>query len=128
MTLATNTPIQQAVSMAVSSISNEYLKNQLKDLPESISKGQSISKALQNIKVIPPLFLNLIQTGEQSGDLESMLETVAKVYDDLTENSINRWISLIEPVMMLVIGFIITIIVMSVIIPITDISTGAKLK
>ncbi|PMP78191.1 MAG: type II secretion system F family protein, partial [Sulfurihydrogenibium sp.] len=84
MTLATNTPIQQAVSMAVSSISNEYLKKQLKDLPESISKGQSISKALQNIKVIPPLFLNLIQTGEQSGELESMLETVAKVYDDLT--------------------------------------------
>ncbi|MGC9080971.1 type II secretion system F family protein, partial [Sulfurihydrogenibium sp.] len=120
MTLATNTPIQQAVSMAVSSISNEYLKNQLKDLPESISKGQSISKALQNIKVIPPLFLNLIQTGEQSGELESMLETVAKVYDDLTENSINRWISLIEPVMMLVIGFIIAVIVMSVIIPITD--------
>ncbi|HEV09022.1 MAG TPA: type II secretion system F family protein, partial [Sulfurihydrogenibium azorense] len=69
-----------------------------------------------------------IQTGEQSGELESMLETVAKVYDDLTENSINRWISLIEPVMMLVIGFIIAIIVMSVIIPITDISTGAKLK
>jgi len=128
MTLATNTPIQQAVSMAVSSISNEYLKNQLKDLPESISKGQSISKALQNIKVIPPLFLNLIQTGEQSGELESMLETVAKVYDDLTENTINRWISLIEPVMMLVIGFIIAIIIMSVIIPITDISTGAKLK
>ncbi|MGC9188936.1 MAG: type II secretion system F family protein [Sulfurihydrogenibium sp.] len=128
MTLATNTPIQQAVSMAVSSISNEYLKNQLKDLPESISKGQSISKALQNIKVIPPLFLNLIQTGEQSGELESMLETVAKVYDDLTENTINRWISLIEPVMMLVIGFIIAVIVMSVIIPITDISTGAKLK
>jgi type IV pilus assembly protein PilC len=128
MTLATNTPIQQAVSMAVSSISNEYLKKQLKDLPESISKGQSISKALQNIKVIPPLFLNLIQTGEQSGELESMLETVAKVYDDLTENSINRWISLIEPVMMLVIGFIIAVIVMSVIIPITDISTGAKLK
>ncbi|MGB9767251.1 MAG: type II secretion system F family protein, partial [Sulfurihydrogenibium sp.] len=120
MTLATNTPIQQAVSMAVSSISNEYLKNQLKDLPESISKGQSISKALQNIKVIPPLFLNLIQTGEQSGELESMLETVAKVYDDLTENTINRWISLIEPVMMLVIGFIIAVIVMSVIIPITD--------
>ncbi|MGC8942155.1 MAG: type II secretion system F family protein [Sulfurihydrogenibium sp.] len=128
MTLATNTPIQQAVSMAVSSISNEYLKKQLKDLPESISKGQSISKALQNIKVIPPLFLNLIQTGEQSGELESMLETVAKVYDDLTENTINRWISLIEPVMMLVIGFIIAVIVMSVIIPITDISTGAKLK
>jgi type IV pilus assembly protein PilC len=128
MTLATNTPIQQAVSMAVSSISNEYLKKQLKDLPESISKGQSISKALQNIKVIPPLFLNLIKTGEQSGELESMLETVAKVYDDLTENTINRWISLIEPVMMLVIGFIIAVIVMSVIIPITDISTGAKLK
>ncbi len=128
MTLSTNTPIQQAVGMAVNSLSNDYIKSNLANLHESIGKGQSITKALEDVKLLPPLFINLIRTGEQSGEMEEMLETVSKVYDDLTERMIDRWVSLIEPIMMLTIGFVVAIIVVSVVLPIADISTGAKLK
>ncbi|WP_028951157.1 type II secretion system F family protein [Sulfurihydrogenibium subterraneum] len=127
MTLQTNTPIQTAVKLSINSLSNEYLKQSLKDLPEKIEKGSSISKALSDIKILPPLFINLIQTGEASGEIESMLQTISKVYEDLTEKVIQRWISFIEPAMMLIIGVIIAIIVISVILPITEISAG-KLK
>ena len=127
MTLQTNTPIQTAVKLSINSLSNEYLKQSLKDLPEKIEKGSSISKALSDIKILPPLFINLIQTGEASGDLEIMLQTISKVYEDLTEKLIQRWTSLIEPFMMLFIGVIVAVIVISVILPITDISAG-KIK
>ncbi len=127
MTIQTNTPIRLAVSFAVNSVSNEYLKSALKDVPDKIERGMSISKALSEVKLLPQLFVNLLQTGESSGEIESMLQTISKVYDDLTEKIIQRWISFIEPVMILIIGIIIAIIVMSVILPITDITTG-KLK
>jgi type IV pilus assembly protein PilC len=127
MTLQTNTPIQTAVKLSINSLSNEYIKQSLKDLPEKIEKGSSISKALSDVKILPPLFVNLIQTGEASGELESMLQTVSKVYEDLTEKLIQRWTSLIEPFMMLFIGVIVAVIVVSVILPITDISAG-KIK
>lgn len=128
MTLSTNTPIQQAVSMAINSLSNEFLKENLKDIPDKIGKGFSLTKTLKEVKILPPLFVNLIETGETSGELQEMLNTVSQVYQDLTEKIINRWVSLIEPLMMLFIGFIIALIVISVILPITDISTGTKLK
>ncbi|WP_297889025.1 type II secretion system F family protein [Sulfurihydrogenibium sp.] len=128
MTLSTNTQIQQAVSMAINSLSNEFLKENLKDIPDKIGKGFSLTKTLKEVKILPPLFVNLIETGETSGELQEMLNTVSQVYQDLTEKIINRWVSLIEPLMMLFIGFIIALIVISVILPITDISTGTKLK
>jgi type IV pilus assembly protein PilC len=127
MTLSTNTPIQQSINMAINSVSNEYLKESLKDVPDRVGKGESVTKALKDVKILPPLFINLLETGETSGELQSMLNTISQVYDDLTEKIINRWVSLIEPLMMLFIGVIVAVIVVSVIIPITDISAG-KIK
>nr|BAU79771.1 putative fimbrial assembly protein PilC [uncultured Aquificaceae bacterium] len=113
--------------MAINSVSNEYLKESLKDVPDRVGKGESVTKALKDVKILPPLFINLLETGETSGELQSMLNTISQVYDDLTEKIINRWVSLIEPLMMLFIGVIVAVIVVSVIIPITDISAG-KIK
>jgi type IV pilus assembly protein PilC len=128
LSLKSNTPIQNALTYAINSISNSYLRQQLMPLIEDVSKGSNISKSIRKVKELPTLFITLLETGESSGELEKMLDTIASVYDSLIERIIDRWMKLIEPIMMLIIGAVIGIIILSVILPIMDISTGTKLK
>ncbi|MBX0311674.1 MAG: type II secretion system F family protein [Sulfurihydrogenibium sp.] len=128
LSLKSNTPIQNALTYAINSIGNSYLRQQLMPLIEDVSKGSNISKSIRKVKELPTLFITLLETGESSGELEKMLDTIANVYDSLIERIIDRWMKLIEPIMMLIIGAVIGIIILSVILPIMDISTTAKLK
>jgi type IV pilus assembly protein PilC len=128
LSLKSNTPIQNALTYAINSISNSYLRQQLMPLIEDVGKGSNISKSIRKVKELPTLFITLLETGESSGELEKMLDTIASVYDSLIERIIDRWLKLIEPIMMLIIGAVIGIIILSVILPIMDISTGTKLK
>jgi type IV pilus assembly protein PilC len=128
LSLKSNTPIQNALTYAINSISNSYLRQQLTPLIEDVGKGSNISKSIRKVKELPTLFITLLETGESSGELEKMLDTIASVYDSLIERIIDRWVKLIEPIMMLIIGAVIGIIILSVILPIMDISTGTKLK
>lgn len=116
------------MTYAINSIDNSYLRQQLMPLIEDVSKGSNISKSIRKVKELPALFITLLETGESSGELEKMLDTIASVYDSLIERIIDRWMKLIEPIMMLIIGAVIGIIILSVILPIMDISTGTKLK
>ena len=128
LSIKSNTHIQKALTYAINSISNSYLREQLKPLIEDVGKGSNISKSIKKIKELPALFIALLETGESSGELEKMLDTIASVYDSLIERIIDRWIRLIEPILMLIIGAVIGIIIVSVILPIMDISTGTNLS
>lgn len=126
MTLSASTPIQTAITMAAGSISNSYLRNKIEQVKDEIVKGKSISATLSKTGVFPPLFINLLKTGEESSRLEEMLLTVQDIYTRQLNRTIDRWVKLIEPATMLIIGVIIAIIVISVILPITELSTGVK--
>lgn len=126
MTLSASTPIQTALSMATNSISNSYLRYRIEHVKDEVSKGKSLSYVLSKTEVFPPLFINLLKTGEESSRLEDMLITINDIYNRQIERIIDRWVKLIEPITMLVVGVIIGLIVISVILPITELSTGIK--
>lgn len=126
MTLSASTPIQTAITMAAGSISNSYIRSRIEEVKDEIVKGKSISSTLAKTGVFPQLFINLLKTGEESSRLEEMLLTVQDIYTRQLNRTIDRWVKVIEPATMLIIGVIIAIIVISVILPITELSTGVK--
>ena len=85
-----------------------------------VGKGQGLGTALAGSGIFPQLSIQMIQVGEQSGQLENMLTKIADVYENEVENSILRLTSYLEPVMILVMGSIVGFIVLSICLPIFE--------
>jgi general secretion pathway protein F len=85
-----------------------------------VGKGQGLGTALSGSGIFPQLCIQMIQVGEQSGQLENMLTKIADVYENEVENSILRLTSYLEPVMILVMGSIVGFIVLSICLPIFE--------
>jgi len=85
-----------------------------------VSKGQGLGNSLGRSKVFPDLAIQMIQVGEQSGELEQMLEKMSSVYENEAEASILSMTSLLEPLMILFMGVIMGFIVLSICLPIFE--------
>jgi general secretion pathway protein F len=85
-----------------------------------VGNGQGLGAALSGSGIFPQLSIQMIQVGEQSGQLENMLTKIADVYDNEVETSILRLTSYLEPVMILVMGSIVGFIVLSICLPIFE--------
>jgi general secretion pathway protein F len=99
---------------------NVLISNSVETAAQDVSKGQALWAALNEGKVFPQLSIQMIQVGEQSGELEGMLNKIADVFEKEVENSILRLTSYLEPVMILVMGCIVGFIVLSICLPIFE--------
>lgn len=124
MTLLSAVPITSAFRIATGSISNLYIRNKLVSLSEEIERGRSLSWVIKNTNLFPPLFVNLVETGENSGELERMLQLASDIYKKEALRLINLWVRMIEPVSILIIGAIVGVIVVSVLLPLTEITSS----
>ncbi len=124
MTLMSAVPITTAYAIAVRSVSNAYMRKKLEGLMEDIERGKSLSSLIKDTGIFPPLFINLLETGESSGELEKMLNLLSEVYKKEGIRTINTWIRLVEPFSILIIGVIVGIMVVSVLLPLTEITSG----
>ena len=126
MTLLSAVPITNAFRIATGSVSNTYIKDKLEALSEEIERGRSVSWVLRRTGIFPPLFVNLVETGENSGELERMLKLASEIYKKEALRLINLWVRMIEPVSILIIGVIVGVIVVSVLLPLTEITSGIR--
>jgi type IV pilus assembly protein PilC len=128
MLLKAATPLNEALKMAVSGIGNAYLKKRLEELIPEVERGKSLSGLLSRIEILPPLFVNLVATGEESGELERAFDTLASLYEKETYRTIDFWVSMVEPLTIVLIAAVVGIIIVSVMLPLAEITTGQFLK
>ncbi len=105
---------------------NVLLSNAIQNAAQEVGKGQALWAALNEAQVFPQLSIQMIQVGEQSGELEGMLNKIADVFEKEVENTIMRLTSYLEPVMILVMGCIVGFIVLSICLPIFEMNTLIK--
>jgi general secretion pathway protein F len=87
---------------------------------EHIEKGKSMTVALSQSPWFPPMFVQMISVGEQSGNLEGMLEKVSSSYEREVESAILGMTSLIEPIMIVCMGAAVGFVVLSILLPIFE--------
>lgn len=115
-----------SVQIAAKAIPNKFLTLCLKNLPDSIRNGESLSDSLAKARFFPPLALDMIRIGETSANLEGMLTEVADVYDERVQVRIDTFVSLIEPVVIIFMGLIVAAMLLSVYLPIFNIIRVAR--
>jgi type IV pilus assembly protein PilC len=99
-------------------LSNTYLEEKFVSVVEKVSAGELISKAIEETGEFEQMLSSMIYIGEESGSLGDILNSTADYFDDEADSAISRMISMIEPIMIIVLGVVIGFIVVSIIQPI----------
>lgn len=107
-------PVLKALSLSAKSTGNTDIEASVRRAAERVTEGQRLSAALDGF---PPVFLQLVATGEKSGRLPETLNKAADSYEDEFSRSIGRVVALFEPLMILVMGLVVGFIVLAVLLP-----------
>ena len=116
--ITSGVPILQALKITRETIGNEVIQNAVDTVHESVKEGDTIAAPLDKSKVFPPMVVNMIDVGEETGSLDAMLVKVADIYDAEVENAVDAMLSLLEPLIIIVLGGIIGFIVVALYLPI----------
>jgi general secretion pathway protein F len=101
-------------------VSNVHVAQVIEDAMKQIEKGQSMTVALSDSPWFPPMFVQMVAVGEQSGNLEAMLKKVSKAYERDVETAIMAMTSLLEPAMIVLMGLAVGFVVLSILLPIFE--------
>ncbi len=118
--LNSGVPLITSMHIVRSLVNNQLVGEVIDDAIEKIQKGKSMSSALGSSAWFPPLFLQMIGVGEQSGQLETMLDKVATAYEREVETAIMGMTALIEPIMISLMGAAVGFVVLSILLPIFE--------
>lgn len=115
-------PVLEALRISGDVIGNLPMREAVVDAAERVREGAAIHKALAQRKIFPPMTIHLIASGEQSGALDEMLERAAINQERELSGLISGLLSIMEPVMILLMGGVVLFIVLSILLPIFDLN------
>ncbi|MBI1785410.1 type II secretion system F family protein, partial [Candidatus Sumerlaeota bacterium] len=118
--LRNGVPILTALDIAAEVTGNEIVRGEIKKLPEGIAEGKGISGTLRNSVLFPPVVINMIAIGEETGNLPGVLLKVAETYESQVDRSVKTLTSIIEPIIILAMGLIVGFIVIAMLLPIFE--------
>jgi general secretion pathway protein F len=106
-------PILQALMLVKDIIGNKFISGVMETVYTRVKEGDRLSKPLRDTGIFPPLAIQMITVGEETGRLDRMLLRVAESYEKMVRNMVKRLISLLEPTMILVMGLVVGFVVVS---------------
>jgi type IV pilus assembly protein PilC len=115
--LASSVPILSAIHLSSNVVHNRVLSRALDSCDTSLRQGHTLSEPLSNHPVFPPLVIQMIQVGEETGTIDVMLSKIADFYEAETEALVDRLKSLLEPMLMVILSVVVGTIVLAVIEP-----------
>lgn len=115
--ISAGVPILEAILITRDTSGNWVFERALNKVHDSIREGESFAQPLRETKVVEPIVVNMIDVGEETGDLDAMLLKVADNYDEEVDVAVSSLVSLLEPLMVVVLGGIVGTIVVALFLP-----------
>ena len=122
MQITQGIPILQAIEVAIQVADNRVIRAQLQRLPEGLRQGNALSAGLRSLPLGTPFLVNTVAVGEESGQVGDALTEVAAYYERDSERLLATMATLLEPMLILVVGLVVGFIVMAVLLPIFEMS------
>ena len=118
-----NVSILNALQISSDTISNSYLRSSIKKASNNVKEGESIARSLEKVDVVPPLVIQMIQNGENSGKLEEMLSKLSDYLETRFKNSTKIAMNLLEPLVIIILGVFVALIVLAILLPLIQLNT-----
>jgi len=122
--LSSGIAVVRAVEIAASVVGNKVYENALLEVASDVRTGVSLSQAMGRHSEIPGIMIQMIKVGEETGEVGSILATLAKFYKREVDNAVETLISLIEPAMIILLGLGVGGLLVSILLPIYDITSS----
>ena len=122
--VASGVPILEALSIVRETCNNAVFERMYQRVYDSIREGDTIAQPLRESRMVDDMVVNMVDVGEETGDLDSMLEKIADVYDEEVNIVVESLISLLEPLMIVFLGLVIGSIVIALFLPLIKLLEG----
>ena len=116
-------PLVNALDIAAKSIGNQYMASQLEIVSGRVREGESFARALEARRVFPEVAVKMAEVGESTGALQDMLNTVADFYDEEITTNMERFVTLVEPVLLVIMGIVIAGLLLALYMPLFQLSS-----
>lgn len=124
--LSASIPIVRSIELTSAVVGNIVFENILKNIAESVKGGSSLSVAFSNYKEIPSIMSGMIKVGEETGSLGNILKTLGHFYSREVNEAVDTMVSLIEPIMIIMLGLGVGVLLSSILMPIYNIAGGVS--
>ncbi|MCX5657501.1 MAG: type II secretion system F family protein [Candidatus Omnitrophica bacterium] len=121
-------PILYALEIVAKAADNRVIESALNKVKNAVRAGQSMSKPMAETGAFPPIVIEMIEVGEEAGELANMLARLGVFYKERIDTFVNRFASVFEPVVLVGMGIIVGVIVVSMFLPIFGISSAVKMQ
>lgn len=116
-------PLVNALDIASHSIGNQYMAGQLEIVSSRVREGESFAAALEARRTFPDVAVKMAEVGESTGALQDMLNTVADFYDEEISTNMERFVTLVEPVLLVIMGIVIAALLLALYMPLFQLSS-----
>ena len=118
-------PLVNALEIAAKSVGNQYMAAQLDIVSTRVREGESFAAALEARRVFPDVAVKMAEVGESTGALQEMLNTVADFYDEEIATNMERFVTLVEPALLVIMGIVIAGLLLALYMPLFQLSSRA---
>jgi type IV pilus assembly protein PilC len=119
-------PILHAIEITGQTAGNAVVEKSMSDVIASVKAGGTIADPLREASVFPPMVSHMVGVGEETGALDTMLSKIADFYDDEVAAAVKALTSIMEPVMIILVGGIVGVIVISMYLPLFNVYNSIK--
>jgi type IV pilus assembly protein PilC len=116
-------PLVNAIDVSARSIGNQYMAHELTTAAQQVREGRALAAALLQSGAFPDVAIKMVEVGESTGALQEMLNSLSEFYDEEIDTSLTRFITIVEPVLLVVMGIIIAALLLSLYMPLFNLSS-----
>ncbi|NGX39798.1 MAG: Type II secretion system protein F [Chlamydiae bacterium] len=116
-------PLHTALSISQKVVKNPLLEEAVKEAEREIVEGKPLSELLHRSRHIPPLVTRMLFIAEETGKMPEILQSLSDIYDDELDSSLTHITTFIQPVLLLIVGGIVGLVVLSILLPLTDVGS-----
>ena len=116
--------MMRALNVVTTVIQNKHIEGILESVMADVRRGGGLAGPLRAAGTFPPLLIHMTELGERSGELENMLVRVADTYDEDVQVTVDAAVSLLEPLIIVVMGVFVGLLVLSILLPILNLTSG----
>ena len=115
-------PLVNSLEVTARSVSNHHMAKELDVVTQRVREGEGLAASLTARGVVPDVALKMIEVGESTGSLQDMLSSLADFYDEEVETSVGRFVTFIEPALLVLMGVVIAVLVLALYMPLFELS------
>jgi len=116
-------PLVNAIDVSARSIGNKYMAGELQTAAQQVREGRALASAMLQSGAFPDVAIKMVEVGESTGALQEMLNSLSEFYDEEIETSLTRFITIVEPALLVIMGIIIASLLLSLYMPLFNLSS-----